>query len=100
VSAPSHRTKSNHDLADRQARARLNLEYRQARLRETVEDQIGVSAGQVGVAAVQSDQLVVSAVDDTTKALSDVTSVISSAGSISVLESSQLQTGSDHQKLE
>ena len=34
VSAPSTRKKSNHDLADRQARARLNLEYRQARLRE------------------------------------------------------------------
>jgi len=34
VSAPSVRQKSNHDLADRQARARLNLEYRQARLRE------------------------------------------------------------------
>jgi len=38
VSAPSSRQKSNHDLADRQARARLNLEYRQARLRE-VQDQ-------------------------------------------------------------
>jgi len=38
VVAPSTRTKSNHDLADRQARARLNLEYRQSRLRE-VQDQ-------------------------------------------------------------
>ena len=37
VIAPTTRTKSNHDLADRQARARLNLEYRQARLRETEE---------------------------------------------------------------
>ena len=38
VTAPSARKQSNHDLADRQARARLNLEYRQARLRETVQD--------------------------------------------------------------
>merc|ERR1711915_330961 len=37
VIAPTARTRSNHDLADRQARARLNLEYRQARLRETEE---------------------------------------------------------------
>jgi len=37
VIAPTTRTRSNHDLADRQARARLNLEYRQARLRETEE---------------------------------------------------------------
>lgn len=41
VVAPSPRTRSNHDLADRQARARLNLEYKQTRLRE-VKDKDGV----------------------------------------------------------
>jgi len=112
VSAPSHRTKSNHDLADRQARARLNLEYRQARLRETAEDQggDGVAAVQVGgVPAVQGggvygEQLLVPGVASATLSISDVTSTqsvesASGPGPPSVMKSSLFQS-SDHQKLE
>eukprot|EP00092_Neocalanus_flemingeri_P010686 GFUD01011510.1.p1 GENE.GFUD01011510.1~~GFUD01011510.1.p1 ORF type:complete len:358 (+),score=149.87 GFUD01011510.1:615-1688(+) len=109
VAAP--RTKSNHDLADRQARARLNQEYRQARLREIRdEEEVVADDGHSTEAESITRQETVPSTLTTHSAVTDSSTAgcdsypgipVSSLVSSSSVTVQRLDTGlADHQKLE